>query len=331
MDTYYTNPQYQVDQNLAAAQKLGITNAQYQVDQNLVAAQKLGLTNVVPVAQQYHSLPGTNQYPTYAEPGGGYQMQNGGNEYQQAAGGYGQQDRGYQQTLPGHQPPTSNKVGRGARGSRRRGRGRFSHSSAPSLQAPYPCKPTKSTIKPDLSFNFKLFDNFDDGMMFLCNKATEEECLKNMIFAASASMMENMRKITDKTALFLYRLIPNRCILHGVFQAEGVPGLDLIPGAFGGRFPAQIRVKPFFRFPHPVPGVRLKKVLKDDNRCRKLSKHETRLLFREFSTLYVRDTLLTYLTRQMGLNEFVPICSMAFDFTSKEKEEIRKSCFEFEE
>jgi len=213
----------------------------------------------------------------------------------------------------------------------RGGRASVPNSSARQLKASIPYKPAKSIVKPDLNFNFKLFDKFEDGMMFLCNKATEEECLKNMIFAASASKMEHLKKITDKTALFLYRLIPNRSVLHGVFQAEGEPALELIPGAFNGRFPAQIRVKPFFRFPNPVPDVRLAKVLKDNNRCRKLNKRETRLLFREFATLYMRDTLLTYLTRQMGLNEFVPICAMAFDFTSKEMAEIRKSCFEFEE
>jgi len=326
MDAYQTTPQYQVDPNLVDAQKMGTTNAQYPVDQNLVAAQKLGLTNVLHVTQPFHQLPGTNQYSTYAEPAGGYRMYTRGNDYQQQSGGHGQPRRR-------SQPPPSNKNGRGARRTRGMGGGRasLSNPSASQAKASIPYKPAKSLVKPDLSFNFKLFDKFEDGMMFLCNKATEEECLRNMIFAASASMMENLRKITDKTALFLYRLIPNGCVLHGVFQAEGVPGLELIPGAFGGRFPAQIRVKTFFRFPYPVPNERLAKVLKDDNRCRKLSKQETRLLLREFSTLYMRDTLLTYLSRQMGLNEFVPICAMAFDFTSKEMEEIRKSCFEFDE
>jgi len=326
MDAYYTTPQYQVDPNLVDPRKLGTANAQYPVNQNLVAAQKLGLTNGLRVTQQFHPLPGTNQYSTYAEPGGGYRMYGRGNGYQQPSGRHSQPRRG-------SQPPLSNKSVRGARRTRGMGGGRPSVSdpAASQVKASIPYKPAKSIIKPDLSFNFKLFDKFEDGMMFLCNKATEEECLKNMIFAASASMMENLRKITDKTALFLYRLIPNGCVLHGVFQAEGVPGLDLIPGAFGGRFPAQIRVKTFFRFPYPLPNERLAKVLKDDNRCRKLSKQETRLLIREFSTLYMRDTLLTYLSRQMGLNEFVPICATAFEFTSKEMEEIRKSCFEFEE
>jgi len=317
---YYTNRHYRT---LAAARKLGITNVQYQVDQNLVAAQKLGLANVVPVPQPFHALPGTNRYPPYTDPARGYQMHTGGIGYQQPSVGYTQIHRGLQ-------PAPSNNVGNGVRKNREGGGGRafVSDSQSTRLKVSFPCKPKESTIKPDLSFNFELFDKFEDGMMFLCNKATEEECLKNMIFAASASMMENMTKITNKTALFLYRLIPNRCVLHGVFQAEGVPGLDLIPGAFGGRFPAQIRVKPFFRFPYPVPNERLEKILKDDNRCRKLSNRETRLLFREFSMLYMRDTLLTYLTRQMGLNEFVPICSLAFDLNKKEMEEIRKSCFE---
>jgi len=282
------------------------SNAHYQVDQSLVAAQKLGLTNG---HRPFHPLPGTNRadYSPYADPA--YQMHNGGNNNFQQGHDY----RGYQQ------PQSSNK-----RGHARRSRGRGGASAATSQ----PVTASKPVIKPDLSFNFKLFDHFEDGMMFLCNKVTEEECLKNMIFAASAVRMEDMIKITDKTALFLYRLTPNRCVLHGVFQAEGHPGLQLVPNAFNGRFPAQIRVKPFFRFPHPVPDDRLKKVLADNNRCRKLSKRETRLLFKEFSILYMRDTLLTYLTRQMGLNEFVPICSMAFSFTNEENEEIRKSCFE---
>jgi len=317
---YYTNRQ---DPNLAAARKLGIINVQYQVDQNLLAAQKLGLTNVVSLPQPLHQLPGTNSYPTYADPSGRYQMHHGGHEYQQAC-------VGYTQSHSGPQPLQANNIIRGVRQNQSMVRGRLSvpESQSIAVRAPYPCNPAKSTIKPDLSFNFRLFDKFEDGMMFLCNKATEEECLRNMIFAASASMMDNMTKITDRTALFLYRLIPNRCVLHGVFQAVGEPALDLIPGAFGGRFPAQIRVKPFFRFPYPVPNERLEMVLKDNNRCRKLNNRETKLLFREFSMLYMRDTLITYLSRQMGLNEFVPICSMAFDFTEKDMEAIRKSCFE---
>jgi len=282
------------------------SNAHYQVDQSLVAAQKLGLTNG---HRPFHPLPGTNRadYPPYADPA--WQMHNRGkNNFQQ-----GNDYRGYRQSQ------SSNK-----RGYARRSRGRGGCSGALSQHA----TASKPVIKPDLSFNFTLFDRFEDGMMFLCNKFTEEECLKNMIFAASAARMEDMIKITDKTALFLYRLTPNKCVLHGVFQAQGLPGLQLVPNAFNGRFPAQVRVKPFFRFPHPVPYDRLNKVLADDNRCRKLSKRETWLLFKEFSMLYMRDTLLTYLTRQMGLNEFVPICSMAFGFTKEENEEIRKSCFE---
>jgi len=285
MDPYSSNPRYRVDQNLVAAQKLGLTNGH----------------------RPFHPLPGTNRadYSPYADQV--YQMHNRGNNNFQ------------QNNYHGYQQHPGNKRGRS-----RRSRGKVGDIAALSQPTAF----SQPDIKPDLSFNFTLFDRFEDGMMFLCNKVTEEECLKNMIFAASAGRMEDMNKITDKTALFLYRLTPNRCVLHGVFQAAGLPGLELVPNAFNGRFPAQIRVKPFFRFPYPVPYDRLNKILADDNRCRKLSKRETWLLFREFSMLYMRDTLVTYLTRQMGLNEFVPICSMAFGFTKKENEEIRKSCFE---
>jgi len=327
--SFCNNTQYQTDPNLGAARKLGITNDQYQVDQNLIAAQKLGLTNVVPIPQPYHPLPGTNQYPTYSEPAVGYVVDTGSNDYEQPGGGFAHSSHEYHQPLSGSQALQTQNISNCRRTNERVGKWGFeSDVGSTTINPSYPYTPSKSTIKPDLSFNFKLFDKFEDGMMFLCNRATEEECLKSMIFAASTSMMENMVNITEKTALFLYRLIPNRCVLHGVFQAEGVAGLNLKPEAFGGRFPAQIRVKPLFRFPYPVPNERLKRVFNNDNRCRKLSKEETRLLLREFSILYLRDTLLNYLTRQMGLNEFVPICATAFDFTKKEMEEIQKSCFE---
>lgn len=296
-----------------------IPNAHYQLDKSLMQAQKLGLTNGVPVPQPYPHLQRTNHAEYARYPPTGYAENDLHRDY-------GQPYHRYQQ--PQHLP--TNKRGRGGRRSRGRGRGGRGNglSSPPRSEPSFPFKPGKSNIKPDLNFNFELFNKFEDGMMFLCNRNTEEECLKNMIFAASASRIADMNKITDKTALFLYRLTPNRCILHGVFQAEGSPGLELIPGAFGGRFPAQIRVKSFFRFPYPVPNHRLEKVLVDSNRCRKLSKRETRLLFKEFTTLYMRDTLITYLSRQMGLSEFVPICNMVFEFSKPEMEEIRKSCFE---
>jgi hypothetical protein len=327
--SFCNNTQYQTDPNLEAARKLGITNDQYQVDQSLIAAQKLGLANVVAIPQSYHQLPGTNQFPTYTDPAVGYVVDTG-NEHEQPGGGFTPSSHEFHQPSSGSQGLQTHNIRNDVRRAQERERKRAFESDLGSttISPSYPCTPSKSTIKPDLSFNFKLFDKFEDGMMFLCNRATERECLKSMIFAASASMMENMVNITEKTALFLYRLIPNRCVLHGVFEAVGVAGLNIIPDAFGGRFPAQIRVKPLFRFPHPVPNERLKKVFNNDNRCRKLNKEETRLLLREFSILYLRDTLVNYLTRQMGLNEFVPICATAFDFTKKEMEEIQKSCFE---
>jgi len=304
-----------------------IPNAHYQVDKSLLAAQKLGLTNNVPVAQPYQHLQGTNHnnYQRYSSTGG-YQI--GTDNKLQRGREYSQSYQRYHQP----QPLQLSDSGRGGRRMKGRGRGRggLSNSTHHKLKSDpsFFCSPRKSDIKPDLNFNFSLFDKFDNGMIFLCNRSTEEECLKNMIFAAEAGRMGDMSKISRKTALFLYRLTPKQCILHGVFQAVGSPGLDIIPGAFGGRFPAQIRVEAFFRFPYPVQNQQIERVLMDKNRCRMLTKRETRLLFKEFTMLYMRDTVITYLSRQMGLSEFVPICNMVFEFSKREMEDISKSCFE---
>jgi len=122
---------------------------------------------------------------------------------------------------------------------------------------------------------FSYFEHFADGQMFLCNTATEQECLDRLIFGSPRSKWSEIQQINERTtAIFLYS-IGDQPTLHGLFTAVGRPFLDMETSAFGGRFPSQVRVKRFFKFP-PIPGSNVKKIFRGDrNRQRRLTRQQT--------------------------------------------------------
>jgi len=121
---------------------------------------------------------------------------------------------------------------------------------------------------------FSQFEDFVDGQMFLCNIATQEECLDGCLFGSPRNKWPEVQQITKKTAIFLYT-VGEQPTLHGIFTAVGQPFLDMDTKAFGGRFPSQVRVKLFYKFP-AIPGGNLRKMLKGDrNRQRRLTRRQT--------------------------------------------------------
>ena len=81
------------------------------------------------------------------------------------------------------------------------------------------------------------------GFVFLCNEETEQEVKRLKLFGSPAKEIVRLRKnIQADTSLFLWNFHSNT--LCGVFSATSLPGLDLVPSAFGGKFPAQVRVEP---------------------------------------------------------------------------------------
>jgi len=121
---------------------------------------------------------------------------------------------------------------------------------------------------------FSTFEHFVDGQMFLCNKATQQECLDGCLFGSPKNKWPEVQKISKNTAIFLYT-VGEQPTLHGIFTAVGEPVLDMENKAFGGRFPSQVQVELFYKFP-TIPGGNLKKMLKGDrNRQRRLTRKQT--------------------------------------------------------
>jgi len=147
---------------------------------------------------------------------------------------------------------------------------------------------------------FSKFEDFLDGQMFICSTATEQECLDSCLFGSPRNMWPEVRQITKNTAIFLYT-IGEQPTLHGVFIAVGQPFLDMDKSAFGGRFPSQVRVKRFYRFP-AIPGGKVTKTFRGDrNRQRRLTRRETHeILASAISYMYNQNHagILERLTKQ---------------------------------
>lgn len=75
----------------------------------------------------------------------------------------------------------------------------------------------------------------------VCTSKTEEECIQKGLFGDREWVLQHLRSIQRNHIGFLYNV--SRDQLLGVFQAEGPAGLNIDPGAWGGGFPAQVKVR----------------------------------------------------------------------------------------
>jgi len=125
----------------------------------------------------------------------------------------------------------------------------------------------------------EVLPDFDSGYSFLCNQMTEVECFGRMLFGARQGKLSEMQRITDKTAIFLYRIgkLPR---LYGIFIAAGEASYNIEPTAFVGRFPAQIRVREPYRFPNPLTDDALNVFKGSKNRL--LTQEETKAIIQLF-------------------------------------------------
>jgi len=121
---------------------------------------------------------------------------------------------------------------------------------------------------------------FEDGYSFLCNSRTELECFSRMLFASSGDKLAEMQKISPTTAIFLYCTTTQK--LHGIFVASAQANINIDSSAFGGRFPAQIRVKEQIRM-KPLPEKICYKIFRGDrNRNGHLSSFVTNQIISAF-------------------------------------------------
>jgi hypothetical protein len=75
---------------------------------------------------------------------------------------------------------------------------------------------------------------------FVCTNETESECFQRALFGDTKKLWDEIKDVKRGDTLFLYNVDTD--VLFGPFTAESDGKLDIEPDAWGGRFPAQVRV-----------------------------------------------------------------------------------------
>ena len=83
--------------------------------------------------------------------------------------------------------------------------------------------------------------NITPCFFMLCTDRTENECLEKGLFGDRESHLPHLKSIKKGDIGFLLNVSKDQ--LLGIFTAEGEAKLNIDPNAWGGNFPAQVKVK----------------------------------------------------------------------------------------
>lgn len=78
------------------------------------------------------------------------------------------------------------------------------------------------------------------GHIFACTISTEKECLDRMLFGTGRLYGESVLQIKKGDALFLLNL--DEDVVRGPFAADSAGKKDIVPEAWGGKYPYQVKV-----------------------------------------------------------------------------------------
>ena len=79
------------------------------------------------------------------------------------------------------------------------------------------------------------------GHIFVCTDKTEKECFDRMLFSTNKIHAENALQVKKGDILFLFNLDTDT--LYGVFRAKSDGRKDIVPEAWGGKYPYQVEIE----------------------------------------------------------------------------------------
>src|SRR5713101_4335523 len=78
------------------------------------------------------------------------------------------------------------------------------------------------------------------GYIFACTKSSEKECFDLLVFGTNKIYAGKISSVKAGDRLFLFNLDSDR--LYGTFIARTNGGYQLVPGAWKGKYPYQVKV-----------------------------------------------------------------------------------------
>lgn len=81
-----------------------------------------------------------------------------------------------------------------------------------------------------------------NGYIFLCSNKTQDECIERGLFGGGVDYNKVVKQVNPGDILCLYNLISHR--LYGFYEATSKSSMNIVPEAWDGKFPWQVRVRP---------------------------------------------------------------------------------------
>lgn len=98
---------------------------------------------------------------------------------------------------------------------------------------------TFTTVASELSGDFA--DREQAGYCFLCNNDTVDECFRLNLVGCPQPKLADMKNLPEDAAIFLLNTESKE--VHGMFEPDGKAAIAIVPEAWQGRFPAQLRFR----------------------------------------------------------------------------------------